>query len=35
VSRIVRGGKWVVELPPGALAESGTEIGDVVALEAG
>jgi len=32
LSRIVRGAKQVVELPPGSIAASGTQIGDHLAL---
>lgn len=27
-----RGGRYVVELPPGLIAETGTQVGDVLAL---
>jgi uncharacterized membrane protein (UPF0127 family) len=30
VSRIVRGSKQVVEMPPGSIAASGTQIGDQI-----
>ncbi len=32
ISRIVRGSRRVVELPPGSIAASGTQVGDRVAL---
>src|SRR5689334_15041138 len=34
VSRIVRGSKRVVEMPPGSIAASRTQVGDQVALAA-
>jgi uncharacterized membrane protein (UPF0127 family) len=34
VSRFVKGGKVVLELPAGAIAQSGTEIGDELELRA-
>lgn len=34
-SRIVRGGKVVVELPSGTMEETGTAIGDIVKFEPG
>jgi uncharacterized protein len=32
VSRIVRGARRVVELPPGSIAASGTQVGDQITL---
>ncbi len=32
VSRIVRGSKRIAELPPGAIAGSGTQVGDQLLL---
>jgi uncharacterized protein len=32
-SKIVKGGKYVVELPPGTLRDTGTEIGDSIVIE--
>jgi uncharacterized membrane protein (UPF0127 family) len=33
VSKIVRGSKAVLELPAGAVAESGTQLGDLIELQ--